>query len=105
MIFYLEQNWKKLPINSLTSLNCGTLWIDLNRVNACKTRPEHTIIFFLLGWKYSSGFINEEIIRDHLFAASDDTITLMCGPPPMINFACQPNLEKLGHSKDLILAY
>lgn len=57
------------------------------------------------GWKYSSGFINEEIIRDHLFAASDDTITLMCGPPPMINFACQPNLEKLGHSKDLILAY
>ncbi|XP_030758266.1 NADH-cytochrome b5 reductase 3 isoform X2 [Sitophilus oryzae] len=57
------------------------------------------------GWKYSTGFINEDMIRDHLFPASDDTITLLCGPPPMINYACIPNLEKLGHSKDLIFAY
>uniref|UniRef100_A0A336K110 NADH-cytochrome b5 reductase n=1 Tax=Culicoides sonorensis TaxID=179676 RepID=A0A336K110_CULSO len=36
-------------------------------------------------WKYSKGFINEEMLKDHLFDASDDTLTLMCGPPPMYN--------------------
>jgi hypothetical protein len=24
-------------------------------------------------------------------------VIFMCGPPPMINFACKPNLEKAGH--------
>ncbi|CAH1126316.1 unnamed protein product [Ceutorhynchus assimilis] len=57
------------------------------------------------GWKYSTGFIDENLLRDNLFPASPDTITLMCGPPPMINYACMPNLEKLGHSKDLLFAY
>lgn len=57
------------------------------------------------GWKYSTGFISEEMLSRHLFPASSDTITLMCGPPPMINFACVPNLEKLGHNKDLLFAY
>uniref|UniRef100_A0AAR5PKL3 NADH-cytochrome b5 reductase n=1 Tax=Dendroctonus ponderosae TaxID=77166 RepID=A0AAR5PKL3_DENPD len=57
------------------------------------------------GWKYNTGFINEEMLREHLFGAAEDTVTLMCGPPPMINFACIPNLEKLGHNKDLLFAY
>ncbi|XP_066156550.1 NADH-cytochrome b5 reductase 2 [Euwallacea fornicatus] len=67
------------------------LWYTLDRPNS--------------DWKYSSGFINEEMLRDRLFPAANDTITLMCGPPPMINFACTPNLEKLGHSKDFLFAY
>ncbi|KAG5897206.1 hypothetical protein JTB14_022557 [Gonioctena quinquepunctata] len=57
------------------------------------------------GWKYSSGFINEQMLTEHLFPPSNDTLILMCGPPPMINFACLPNLEKIGHRKDLCLAY
>lgn len=56
-------------------------------------------------WKYSSGFIDEKMIGDYLYPASDDTLTLMCGPPPMINFACLPNLEKLGHKKEQCLSY
>lgn len=67
------------------------LWYTLDRPSA--------------GWKYSSGFINEDMLRNHLFPASKDTITLMCGPPPMINFACTPNLEKIGHDKELLFAY
>uniref|UniRef100_A0A3B4BKM2 NADH-cytochrome b5 reductase n=1 Tax=Periophthalmus magnuspinnatus TaxID=409849 RepID=A0A3B4BKM2_9GOBI len=50
-------------------------------------------------WEYSQGFINEEMVRDHLPAPSDDTLILMCGPPPMIQFACNPNLDKVGHSE------
>ncbi|KAK9807828.1 hypothetical protein WJX72_010494 [[Myrmecia] bisecta] len=51
-------------------------------------------------WKYSAGFINEDMVQDHLFSASPDTICVMCGPPPMIKFACLPNLEKLGYKLD-----
>jgi len=50
-------------------------------------------------WAYSTGFINEYMIRAHLPPSSPDTLILMCGPPPMIKFACIPNLEKLGHKK------
>jgi len=56
-------------------------------------------------WKYSSGFINDEMIRDHLFPPSSDNIVLMCGPPPMINFACTPALDKLNYDSKLRFAY
>ncbi|KAJ8931510.1 hypothetical protein NQ314_015583 [Rhamnusium bicolor] len=72
--------------------------------------PEQFKLWYTLdksdeGWKYSTGFINEKMLRDHLFPPSKDTLILMCGPPPMINHACLPNLEKIGHDKDLCIAY
>lgn len=57
------------------------------------------------GWKYSTGFINAEMIQLHLFPPGPDTLVLMCGPPPMVNFACIPNLEKLGYDSKLRFAY
>lgn len=56
-------------------------------------------------WKFSTGFVSDEMIKDNLFAPSADTLTVMCGPPPMINFACLPNLDKLGYDKELNFAY
>jgi nitrate reductase (NAD(P)H) len=49
------------------------------------------------GWEYSVGFINESILKQHVPPASQDTLALVCGPPPMILFAVKPNLEKLGY--------
>ncbi|KAI4337766.1 hypothetical protein L6164_016142 [Bauhinia variegata] len=49
------------------------------------------------GWKYSVGHITESIIREQCPPASQDTLALTCGPPPMIEFAVQPNLEKVGY--------
>lgn len=57
------------------------------------------------GWQYSSGFVDADMIKDHLFAPSDDNLVLMCGPPPMINFACIPNLDKLGYGTEMRFAY
>ncbi|XP_076450996.1 NADH-cytochrome b5 reductase 2-like isoform X2 [Babylonia areolata] len=57
------------------------------------------------GWKYSSGFINDQMIKEHLPPPGDDTLILMCGPPPMIQFACQPNLDKLGYAPATRFAY
>uniref|UniRef100_A0A0N5A2U5 NADH-cytochrome b5 reductase n=1 Tax=Parastrongyloides trichosuri TaxID=131310 RepID=A0A0N5A2U5_PARTI len=56
-------------------------------------------------WKYSTGFINEDMVRDHLPSPASDTAILMCGPPPMIEFACLPNLEKVGHNADNLLRF
>ncbi|XP_073011271.1 nitrate reductase [NADH] 1 [Typha latifolia] len=48
------------------------------------------------GWRYSVGFVREEILREHIpMGDLDDTLALACGPPPMIQFAVLPNLEKM----------
>jgi len=56
-------------------------------------------------WEYDTGFISEAMIKDHLFPASEETITLMCGPVPMVKFACKPNLQKLGHAESSLLVF
>lgn len=56
-------------------------------------------------WKYSTGFVNANIIKEHMYPPGDDTIVLMCGPPPMINFACTPSLDKLEYDSKLRFAY
>ncbi|XP_037070361.1 NADH-cytochrome b5 reductase 3-like [Pollicipes pollicipes] len=56
-------------------------------------------------WQYSSGFVSAEMIERHLPPPGPDTLVVMCGPPPMVNFACQPNLEKLGHPANRRFAY
>uniref|UniRef100_A0A8C7XL77 cytochrome-b5 reductase n=1 Tax=Oryzias sinensis TaxID=183150 RepID=A0A8C7XL77_9TELE len=52
-----------------------------------------------LDWEYSQGFIDEAMVRERLPPPGEDTLILMCGPPPMIQFACNPNLDKVGHSE------
>ncbi|KAK1558278.1 hypothetical protein Q3G72_000649 [Acer saccharum] len=49
------------------------------------------------GWQYSTGFVTEAIMREHIPEGLDDTLALFCGPPPMIQFAVQPNLEKMNY--------
>jgi len=57
------------------------------------------------GWKFSKGFINAEMVGAHLPPAGEDTLILMCGPPPMINFACKPALAELKYAEDMQFAY
>jgi len=44
-------------------------------------------------WRYSTGYITEEMIRERLFPAGADVMCGLCGPPAMINAACLPNLK------------
>ena len=57
------------------------------------------------GWSYSSGFVNKEMIKDHLPKCNEHSVVLMCGPPPMIKYACIPNLEELGFSPDQYFSF
>lgn len=52
-------------------------------------------------WKYSTGFISKEMLQEHMLfnGSSDQTQVFMCGPPPMIKFACLPNLTELGFTE------
>ncbi|KAJ6352806.1 hypothetical protein OIU76_001925 [Salix suchowensis] len=49
------------------------------------------------GWQYSTGIVTESILREHVPEGSEDTLALACGPPPMIQFAVKPNLEKMNY--------
>ena len=56
-------------------------------------------------WSYSRGFITAEMIAERLPPPSARPIILMCGPPPMIKFACQANLEKLGYDAEMQVSF
>lgn len=75
-----------------------------------KNHPNKLKLWYTLdssgeNWPYSTGHINADMIKDHMFPPSSDILVLMCGPPPMINFACNPNLDKLGYDPKLRFAY
>uniref|UniRef100_A0A7R9WYG6 FAD-binding FR-type domain-containing protein n=1 Tax=Craspedostauros australis TaxID=1486917 RepID=A0A7R9WYG6_9STRA len=59
------------------------------------------------GWNFFTGFITKEMIeKSCLFNGSvKDTQVLMCGPPPMIKFACTPNLVELGFKDDQFVVF
>jgi cytochrome-b5 reductase len=52
-------------------------------------------------WKYSKGFINETMLSEHMPPPGDDVLICICGPPPMIKFACIPSLDKLGYTESM----
>jgi len=53
------------------------------------------------GWKQGKGFISEEMCRENLPQPSEDSSSMIfnCGPPPMIKFAIEPNLQKMGYKQ------
>ncbi|XP_050092202.1 NADH-cytochrome b5 reductase 2 isoform X1 [Anopheles aquasalis] len=67
------------------------LWYTLDR-----PKPE---------WTQGKGFVSDEMIKAQLFPPSPSALVLMCGPPPMVNYACIPALEKLGYPIERTFAY
>uniref|UniRef100_UPI0037E74FBC NADH-cytochrome b5 reductase 2 n=1 Tax=Semicossyphus pulcher TaxID=241346 RepID=UPI0037E74FBC len=75
-----------------------------------KNHPDRVKLWFTLDkppqeWSYSSGFVTYDMIKDHLPTPSNEVVVVLCGPPPMIQYACLPNLDKLGHKTENIFAY
>ncbi|WOL20056.1 hypothetical protein Cni_G28858 [Canna indica] len=77
------------------------LWEELDRW--ASERPEQLKVWYVINeaktgdaWRYSTGFVTESILREHIpMGDADDVLALACGPPPMIQFAVVPNLEKM----------
>jgi len=51
------------------------------------------------GWKHQVGFISEEMCRKCLPPPAEDTMIFNCAPPPMIQYAIEPNLKKVGFAE------
>jgi cytochrome-b5 reductase len=60
---------------------------------------------FPKNWPYATGYITKDLIEKHLPPPSEETFVLMCGPPPMLKFACKPALDALGFSKDAQISF
>ncbi|NXE04571.1 NB5R3 reductase, partial [Lophotis ruficrista] len=84
----LRSELEEIQVQNPTRFKC---WYTLDRA------PEN--------WDYSQGFVNQDMIRDHLPPPQNDVLILMCGPPPMIQYACIPNLDKLGYTKDMRFSF
>ncbi|CAF1351827.1 unnamed protein product [Rotaria sordida] len=56
-------------------------------------------------WKYSKGFINETMLKEHMPPPADDALICICGPPSMIKFSCLPNLNKLGYQQHMTFCF
>lgn len=50
-------------------------------------------------------FPSPQMVAEHMPAPAADTLILMCGPPPMLKFACVPALEALGFSDDMHFSF
>ncbi|XP_062856880.1 NADH-cytochrome b5 reductase 2 isoform X2 [Trichomycterus rosablanca] len=75
-----------------------------------KNHPDKLHLWYTLdrppqGWKYSKGFVDATMLKEHLPAPASDVLIVMCGPPPMIQYACLPNLNKLGFQQENIFSY
>ncbi|CAH2278380.1 NADH-cytochrome b5 reductase 3 [Pelobates cultripes] len=75
------------------------------RVNHPRFKLWYTLDRAPEDWDYSQGFVNEDMIKAFIPAPSDDVLILMCGPPPMIQYAINPSLDKLGYPQDQRFAY
>jgi cytochrome-b5 reductase len=76
-----------------------------------KDRPDQLKLHYTIdrppkdgrSWTYSTGFITKEMLQEHMLfgdgSSPKDTQVFMCGPPPMIKFACLPNLTELGFTE------
>jgi nitrate reductase (NAD(P)H) len=47
-------------------------------------------------WSGSIGRVSDAMLKDHLPAPGADSLALFCGPEPMLKFAVNPGLERLG---------
>mmetsp|Transcript_29837 Transcript_29837/g.43981 ORF Transcript_29837/g.43981 Transcript_29837/m.43981 type:complete len:932 (+) Transcript_29837:87-2882(+) len=56
-------------------------------------------------WSQGVGFITQEMVEQQFGPAREDVVVFLCGPPPMINFACLPALEALGYKKEQIFQF
>lgn len=56
------------------------------------------------GWSQGAGFVTADMIREQCFPASEDTVTVLCGPPGMVK-GCRKALESLGHEKKQVIPF
>jgi cytochrome-b5 reductase len=78
---------------------CRDIMEDMARRSNGRFRLHYTLDFPPKDWSHKTGFISADMIKECLPSVEEEPIIMMCGPPPMIEFACKKNLESLGYPK------
>jgi len=55
-------------------------------------------------WTGGVGYVTPQMMTEQLFPAGEDTVTLLCGPPPMVR-GCKRGLESIGFTKDRLFSF
>ena len=97
--------WSVIFFFNLLHCKCSNTVMSHSISNSVILLRSVLFVCQFLGWPYSSGFINDVMLKEHMPPPGPDTQILMCGPPPMINYACVPNLEKLGYTPDMYFPF
>ena len=50
-------------------------------------------------WQFGVGRIDEAMLRKHLNPPNPDCVCFVCGPPPMMELAVYPNLDRCGFDR------
>lgn len=84
---------------------CKSQLDALARDSQGRFKLTYTVDFPTKQWKHNKGFITADMIKACFPRPSADILVLMCGPPPMVEFACKNNLVALGYAKASLLAF
>mmetsp|Transcript_45462 Transcript_45462/g.144932 ORF Transcript_45462/g.144932 Transcript_45462/m.144932 type:complete len:317 (-) Transcript_45462:37-987(-) len=84
---------------------CRDMLDDLEVRSNGRFKVHYTLDFPPENWTHKKGFVTQDMIKECLPAPGADTLVLMCGPPPMIEFACKKNLEALGYAKNSMVPF
>jgi len=84
---------------------CQDIIEELVEMSKGRFKVAYTLDFPPEGWKHKKGFITAEMIKECLPPPDLEPIVLMCGPPPMVDFACKKNLDSLGYPKHMYASF
>lgn len=73
---------------------------ELEAIDSSRLHLFYTLDRPPANWSQGTGFINAAMCKAHLPAPSADTMFFVCGPPPMIEYACKPAFKELGIEDD-----
>lgn len=84
---------------------CRDLLDDLEQTSNGRFQVFYTLDFPPAKWQHKTGFVTQQMIKECLPPPSESTLVLMCGPPPMVEFACKRNLAALGYANNSMVAF
>jgi len=56
-------------------------------------------------WDGGSGYVTPDMMTQQLFPGGKDTVSLLCGPPPMVRGCKNGLMDKLGHEKSRVISF
>ncbi|XP_023180204.1 NADH-cytochrome b5 reductase 3 isoform X3 [Drosophila hydei] len=81
------------------------VWYTVDKAAEAHKRMPRPANARFIAWLYNTGHVNDEMMGEHLHPPGPETLCLLCGPPPMVNYTCIPGLERLGHRSEQRFSY